>query len=659
MTIRSSLLFLFALLTALLPCCLPARADDAAKSGAANTPVVKSEDSPFGVCAHISFGDPQLDKKLRAIRDAGIRFVRADFVWSIIENPRGTWDFSRIDATLDEMDKYGLTMLPILDYDTDWSRPVVEHLDAWGEFVQTTVTRYKDRLRYWEIWNEPNLEGFWHSKPSGKQYAKLLIESSRLIREIDPDLKVVHGGTAGIPYEFIEESFAAGACEAFDVMNIHPYRAGATSVKTEDRFVGEIDRVRELMGRYGAGDKPIWITEMGWASIPMFEEIHTSYPLAVLRALDPKKIAVLEDDAYPHSRDEMASVFYSMIASLYPTESITLDQLETLTPERYETLVLPPGESFPSKYFDKIRDFVARGGTLILSVGVPFYYEERPDEEGIWRADKAAAPEDFRRAMRIGWRAFWFSPGTPETAKIEAADLLYRAAPDPEVLRKTVQRMEAGRFYTDELLKEGDQMIVLADAVKDDFRAASAVIYQFNSDWKGRILITGWWQSPFGVLATEANQARFLSSAILLSLCAGIEKFFWYELQAPEQDPNDKESYFGLTHFDISPKPAYFAYQALTRAVGEGAGDFKRETANEIDRVSFRRADGSRGWAVWSPDGAKKVRLTAVGEVADAFDGLGNAVSLDEFLSPEGGSIGPEVIYILGPEELKVEFLGK
>ncbi|MBO7722725.1 MAG: cellulase family glycosylhydrolase, partial [Thermoguttaceae bacterium] len=568
-----------------------------------------SENSPFGVCAHISFGDPQLDKKLRAIREAGIRFVRADFVWSIIENPRGTWNFEKIDATLDEMDKYGLTMLPILDYDTDWSRPVVEHLDAWEEFVRTTVTRYKDRLRYWEIWNEPNLEGFWHSKPSGKQYAKLLAESSRLIRRIDPDLKVVCGGTAGIPYEFIEESFDAGACEAFDVMNIHPYRAGATSVKTEDRFVSEIDRVRELMGRYGAGDKPIWITEMGWPTIPTFEETHTSYPLAVLRALDPKKIAVLEDAAYPHSQDDAAEVFYSMIASIYPTKSITLDQLETITPEQYQTLVLPPGESFPSKYFDQIRGFVARGGTLILSCGVPFYYEERPDEEGIWRADKAAAPEDFRRAMRIGWKAFWFSPGTPETAKIEATDVLYRAAPDPEVLRKTVQRMEANRFYTDELLKEGDQMIVLADGVKDDFRAASAVIYQFNSDWKGRILITG--GSPFGVV-TETDQARYLSSAILLAFCASVEKFFWYELQAPEQDPNDRESYFGLTHADISPKPAYFAYRALTRAVGEGARDFKRDTADGIDRVSFRRADGSRGWAVWSPGHAKKARITAV-----------------------------------------------
>ncbi|MBQ6620569.1 MAG: beta-galactosidase [Thermoguttaceae bacterium] len=652
MTLRSILLFLFAPLFTLILCCLPARADDAA-----NTPVVKCEDSPFGVCAHIAFGDSRLDKILQAIREAGIRFVRADFVWSIIENPQGTWDFSRIDATLDEMDKYGLTMLPILDYDTSWSRPVVEHLDAWGEFVRTTVSRYKDRIRYWEIWNEPNLQQFWFFEPNAEEYTKLLVESSRIIHEIDPDLKVVYGGTSGIPYKFIEESFAAGACEAFDVMNIHPYRNGLASVGTEDRFVYEIDLTRELMERYGVGDKPIWITEMGWSSIPMFEEIYTSYPLATLRALDPKKIAVLEDRAYPHSRGDAAAVFYSQIASICPTESITLDQLGTITPEQYETLVLPPGESFPSKYFNQIRDFVARGGTLILSGGVPFYYEDRPDEEGVWRTDKAAAPEDFRRAMRIGWRAEWFSPGTPGIAPIEVTDVLCQAASDPEILRKAAGRMYANRFYTDALLKEGDQMIVLANGVKDDFRAASAVIYQFNSDWKGRIMITG--GSPFGVLATESDQGRYLSSAILLSLCAGIEKFFWYQILSSERDPNDKELHFGLTNSDVSPKPAYLAYQALTRAVGEGAGDFQRDTADDIDCVGFRRADGSRGWAVWSPGRAKKARLTLVGEVAEAFDFQGNAVSLDDLLSPEGGTIERGMIYIIGPEELKAEFLGK
>jgi beta-glucosidase/6-phospho-beta-glucosidase/beta-galactosidase len=27
---------------------------------------------------------------------------------------------------------------------------------AWLRFVEAVVTRYKDKIRYWEIWNEPN-----------------------------------------------------------------------------------------------------------------------------------------------------------------------------------------------------------------------------------------------------------------------------------------------------------------------------------------------------------------------------------------------------------------------------------------------------------------------------------------------------------------------
>ena len=64
--------------------------------------------------------------------------------------------------------------------------------------------------------------------------------------------------------------------------------------------------------------------------------------------------------------------------------------------------------------------------------------------------------------MRIGWKASWTAPGTPDFAPVEVTETLSRAAPDAEALRRAAERMRAGRFYTDALLKEGDEMIVLA-----------------------------------------------------------------------------------------------------------------------------------------------------------------------------------------------------
>ncbi|MBQ1456075.1 MAG: beta-galactosidase, partial [Thermoguttaceae bacterium] len=222
MKTRSFIFLALPTLIGLALCSFSLSADDSPIAG--DTP--SAEDSPYGVCAHISFGDEQLDKKLRAIREAGIRFVRADFTWSVIEHPRGTWNFEKIDATMAEMDKYGLKMLPILYYHTDWSRPTAEHLDCWEEYIRTVVSRYQDRIGCWEIWNEENLDQFWFAEPNPADYAKVLAAAGRVIHQIDPELKVIYGGTSGIPLAYIEESFKAGALEGFDVMAIHPYREG-------------------------------------------------------------------------------------------------------------------------------------------------------------------------------------------------------------------------------------------------------------------------------------------------------------------------------------------------------------------------------------------------------------------------------------------------
>lgn len=241
---------------------LATAARSAASDGA--LPAAAAPSSPYGVCAHLPRGDeyPTAREELELMRKAGIGWARADFSWSGVEPRRGQWHFEHLDQVVEWADAAGVRILPILDYDVEWARPAHAHLDLWCEYVRRVVERYKDRIRYWEVWNEPNLEMFWKDKPDAANYVKLLKASHETIKRIDPELKVLLGGTAGIPWDYLKRIYAAGGKPLFDVMNVHPYRYPATPEQRP--LLDDIQRLRRLMAGHGDAEKPIWFTEIGW-----------------------------------------------------------------------------------------------------------------------------------------------------------------------------------------------------------------------------------------------------------------------------------------------------------------------------------------------------------------------------------------------------------
>lgn len=71
---------------------------------------------------------------------------------------------------------------------------------VWRTRVKDTVTRFKDRVAFWEIWNdEDRFHDNGHHMPNGwvgstDEYLELLRDGSREIRAIDPKLIVLNGG---------------------------------------------------------------------------------------------------------------------------------------------------------------------------------------------------------------------------------------------------------------------------------------------------------------------------------------------------------------------------------------------------------------------------------------------------------------------------------
>jgi hypothetical protein len=132
------------------------------------------------------------------------------------------------------------------------------------DYVRGVVTRYRRYVKHWEIWNEPDNAYFWRPAPDPLAYADMLIEASALIKSIDPEAKVLIGGFNSFDTTFVQKVANAGAWPSIDIVAIHPY---IDPYSPEDgNLRAAIDGVRAISERYG--ERPIWVTEMGWSSGP-------------------------------------------------------------------------------------------------------------------------------------------------------------------------------------------------------------------------------------------------------------------------------------------------------------------------------------------------------------------------------------------------------
>ena len=99
-------------------------------------------------------------------------------------------------------------------------------LRAWRELVSATVRHVNgDRrlgVRYWEVWNEPNLTPFWTG--SFQEYARLYEVTAAAVVAADPTAKV--GGPATSGHEFWVRSlidYAAKSGARLDFVSWHTY----------------------------------------------------------------------------------------------------------------------------------------------------------------------------------------------------------------------------------------------------------------------------------------------------------------------------------------------------------------------------------------------------------------------------------------------------
>ena len=237
----------------------------------------------IGVCEHVTRSNVPgggayeiMNGVYRMCRSAGINYVRSDFEWDVCEPAAGQWNWTTYDRVVAAAEAEGVTILPIICYDSWVHGRACDHLDLWKEFVTRVVTRYKNHFKAVEVWNEENHQRFWIGTPNVQEYIPLLKVTYETVKSIDPNIQVVLGGLAGRRSDYFK-TLCTDAKDWFDIVAFHPYnnnhepsweQSWWDDIRDKDYTPGSngmIDEYLKVMSDTGVR-KPVWITEVGYAT---------------------------------------------------------------------------------------------------------------------------------------------------------------------------------------------------------------------------------------------------------------------------------------------------------------------------------------------------------------------------------------------------------
>jgi hypothetical protein len=205
------------------------------------------------------------------LEQSGAKLVRTFVSWDTLTGGTRNLQIDKYRGLADKAAARGMrTLLTVT------GGPVPQPTPAqYAGVVADLATQLKGRNVAYEVWNEPDEKDFWLNGPQPAEYAALLKAAYPAIKGADPDAVVLVGGLVGNDFDFVERLYDNGAKGHFDGVGVHTDTACLTTDPREyyREPSGRIGRysftgyreVRATMLAHG-DDKPIWMTELGWAS---------------------------------------------------------------------------------------------------------------------------------------------------------------------------------------------------------------------------------------------------------------------------------------------------------------------------------------------------------------------------------------------------------
>lgn len=236
-------------------------------------PAQPAED-PFivGVCSHDMHLQDRTSTGVQLLQEAGIESVRTDAHWAFLERKRDELKVERhwLDY-LATNEAQGIDSLFILGYGNSHhgggEKPRSEPVRAaFNRYVAFTAQQFRGRIKHYEVWNEWDVEN--PTDPQFTQdYARLIADAAGIVRQHDPDAKVLAGAvtTRGIESGFALRLIEAGIMQSVDGLSLHPYvHCRGRGKNTPEAWIEWLAGVDLELSRAANQPVPLYLTEMAW-----------------------------------------------------------------------------------------------------------------------------------------------------------------------------------------------------------------------------------------------------------------------------------------------------------------------------------------------------------------------------------------------------------
>ena len=187
--------------------------------------------------------------------------------WHEINTSQGVYNWTNFDKWLTLAQQHNVEVVYTFGRVPNWANGnqgttiPPSNMQYWDDFVRAVVTRSAGRVKYWEIWNEPNDTHFYNGSVS--TLITMAQHAYQIIKSVDPNAIILTPSptwTATAPYQWMTTWLQNGGGTYADIIAFHGY------VNSSPENIDSLaQKMRDTMNANGQSGKQLWDTEASWS----------------------------------------------------------------------------------------------------------------------------------------------------------------------------------------------------------------------------------------------------------------------------------------------------------------------------------------------------------------------------------------------------------